>query len=75
MEYTDIPIYPLKGKQLTREEVRILVAEAHVLQKRADLRGVFLGQANLSGTRLPLSWKERFMQRIRDLSHPFKQIE
>jgi hypothetical protein len=31
-------IYPLEGQQLTREEVRIIVAEAYVWQKRADLR-------------------------------------
>ena len=45
-------MYPLEGKQLTREEVRVMVAEAHVWQKRADLRRADLRNANLIGTDL-----------------------
>jgi hypothetical protein len=33
MEHTDAPLYPNEGKQLTREEVRVIVAEAHVWQE------------------------------------------
>src|SRR5712692_11456273 len=47
-----IPMYPLEGKQLAREEIRVIVAEAHVWQKQADLREADLEGANLSGARL-----------------------
>ena len=67
MEPTGCSIYPYEDKQLTREEVRVIVAEAHIWQKRsdlrwadlrmtnligADLREADLHEANLSGTRL-----------------------
>jgi uncharacterized protein YjbI with pentapeptide repeats len=52
MEQMGRPIYPLEGQQLTREEVRIIVAEAHVWQKRADQRRADLRQTNLIGADL-----------------------
>src|SRR5437763_8383574 len=52
MEHIALPMYPLEDKQLTREEVRIIVAEAHVWQKRADLRRADLRQTNLIGADL-----------------------
>ncbi len=45
-------MYPLEGKHLTREEIRVIVAEAHVWQKRADLRRLDLRNANLIGADL-----------------------
>ncbi len=104
MESTGLSIYPYEDKPLTREEVQVIVAEAHVWQKRADLRGanlqeanlsnthlecanledanlrravmrgVFLNQANLRGAVLPLSFKERLSQYLRDRSHRFEQL-
>ena len=52
MEPMDLSIYPYEDKQFTREEVRIIVDEAHVWQKRvglrrADLRKTHLCDANL----------------------------
>ncbi|OLE17202.1 MAG: hypothetical protein AUI36_36765 [Cyanobacteria bacterium 13_1_40CM_2_61_4] len=48
----DVLMYSLEGKQLTREEVRVIVAEAHVWQKRADLRRTDLSKTNLIGADL-----------------------
>lgn len=45
-------MYSLEGKQLTREEVRVIAAEAHVWQKCADLRGTDLCKTNLIGADL-----------------------
>jgi uncharacterized protein YjbI with pentapeptide repeats len=40
----------------------------------AIMRGVFLGQANLRGARLPLSFKERAAQWIHDRRHRFEGV-
>ena len=52
MEPTGLSIYPYEETQLTCEEVRVIVAEAHVWQKRADLRWVDLRKTNLIGADL-----------------------
>jgi hypothetical protein len=62
MEPIGFSTYPYEDKQLTREEVRVIVAEAHVWQKRADLRRADLRKTNLIGADL------------RDRSHRFEQL-
>ena len=42
--------------------------------RRAVMRGVFLNQANIRGALLPLSFKERLSQYLRDRSHRFEQL-
>ncbi len=50
-----VPIPPLEGRQFTREEIRVMVAVAHVWQKRADLRRANLQEADLSQAHLEVA--------------------